>query len=178
MPYILKLKIENEELEDIYSIAAEKHNKMIRESKLADSGFDLYSPMDISCNPETPFCFTHLIDLGIKAVAYEVRNFDQSQIDMLDQGLCRAYKIHTRSSIYKTRWRLANNTGIIDAGYRGSLKAAMDYHKGLDAPQTKLEKGKRYWQICMPTLEPFSVYIVSELDNTERGEGGHGSTGN
>ena len=34
MPYILKLKIENEELEDIYSVAAEKHNKMIKESKL------------------------------------------------------------------------------------------------------------------------------------------------
>ena len=28
----------------------------------------------------------------------------------------------------------------------------------------------------MPTLEPFSVYIVDELDKTDRGEGGHGSS--
>ena len=177
MPFIVKLKIENKELEDTYVLAAEEHNRKIKSSKLPDSGFDLYSPVDLRCHPETPFCYTHLVDLGIKAVAYEVRNFDQSQIDMLDKGLCRPYKIHTRSSIYKTRWRLSNNTGIIDAGYRGNLKAAMDYHKGLDAPQTVLEKGKRYWQICMPTLEPFSVFIVDELDDTDRGEGGHGSTG-
>ena len=178
MPYILKIKVENNSLEDIYAVAAEQHNNKIKSSKLPDSGFDLYCPVDLSCNPETPFCYTHLVDLGIKAVAYEVHNFDQSHIDMLDQGLCRPYKIHTRSSIYKTRWRLANNTGIIDAGYRGNLKAAMDYHKGLDAPGLSLTKGKRYWQICMPTLEPFKVYLVDKLDNTERGEGGHGSTGN
>jgi len=177
MPFILKLKIEDPELEDIYTIAVEKHNKMIKESKLPDSGFDLFCTKEIKCHPENPLCYTHLIDLGIKTAVYEVRHFDPSQLDILDTRLCRPYKIHTRSSIYKTRWRLANNTGIIDAGYRGNLKAAMDYHKGLDAPQLKLEKGKRYWQICMPTLEPFSVYIVDELDKTERGEGGHGSTG-
>jgi len=177
MPYILKLKVENPELEDLYTLAAEKHNKMIRESKFPDSGFDLYSAINVSCDDDDTSCYTHLIDLGIKAVAYEVRHFDPSQLDMLDNRLCRPYKIHTRSSIYKTRFRLANNTGIIDAGYRGNLKAAMDYHRGLNTPNVKLEKKKRYWQICMPTLEPFSVYIVDKLDKTDRGEGGHGSTG-
>jgi hypothetical protein len=177
MPYILKLKIEDTGLEDIYTLAAEKHNKMIKESKLPDSGFDLYSPVEVSCDEEATTATTTLIDLGIKAAAYEVRHFDPSQLNMLDPRLCRPYKIHTRSSIYKTRWRLANNTGIIDAGYRGDLKAAMDYHRGFTTKNIKLEKGKRYWQICMPTLEPFSVYIVDKLDKTERGEGGHGSTG-
>ena len=177
MPFILKLKIEDPHLEDTYILAAEKHNKMIKESKLPDSGFDLYSPVGITCDEQATSCTTHLIDLGIKAAAYEVRHFDPSQLDILDTRLCRPYKIHTRSSIYKTRWRLANNTGIIDAGYRGNLKAAMDYHRGFTNQVAELEKDKRYWQICMPTLEPFSVYIVDELDKTERGEGGHGSTG-
>ena len=54
----------------------------------------------------------------------------------------------------------------------------MDYHRGFTTAKPKLEKANRYWQICMPTLEPFSVYIVDELDKTDRGEGGHGSTGN
>ena len=178
MPYILKLKIEDPELEDLYTIAAEKHNAKIRESKMPDSGFDLYSPIDVSCDEEATSCAICLVDLGIKAAAYEVRPFDPSQLDILDPRLCRPYKIHTRSSIYKTRWRLANNTGIIDAGYRGNLKAAMDYHRGFTTAKPKLEKANRYWQICMPTLEPFSVYIVDELDKTDRGEGGHGSTGN
>jgi dUTP pyrophosphatase len=177
MPFILKIKIDNQHLEDIYTLAAEKHNKMIKESKLPDSGFDLYSPVGITCDEQATSCTTHLIDLGIKAAAYEVRHFDPSQLDILDPRLCRPFKIHTRSSIYKTRWRLANNTGIIDAGYRGNLKAAMDYHRGFTNQGAELEKDKRYWQICMATLEPFSVYIVDELDKTERGEGGHGSTG-
>tara|TARA_B110000495_G_C22985160_1_gene579525 strand:+ start:966 stop:1502 length:537 start_codon:yes stop_codon:yes gene_type:complete len=178
MPFILKIKIENPDLEDIYTLAAEKHNKMIKESKFPDSGFDLYSPVGITCDEQATSCTTQLINLGIKAAAYEVRHFDPSQLDILDPRLCRPFKIHTRSSIYKTRWRLANNTGIIDAGYRGNLKAAMDYHRGFTNQKAELEKDKRYWQICMPILEPFSVYIVDELDKTERGEGGHGSTGN
>ncbi len=173
MPYILKLKVDNPELEDLYTMAAESHNKKISENALPDSGFDLFCP-EVVRNVDRN---TKLIDLGVKAAAYEVRHFDTSQLNMLDQRLCRPYKIHTRSSIYKTKWRLANNTGIIDAGYRGNLKAAMDFHGELYGPDEDLKKEKRYWQICMPTLEPFKVYLVDKLDNTERGEGGHGSTG-
>jgi dUTPase len=39
-------------------------------------------------------------------------------------------------------------------------------------------KGQRLVQICEPGLEPFKVMIVSELNETLRGEGGFGSTGN
>ena len=174
MPFVVKLKIENKELEDTYVLAAEEHNKKIKSSKLPDSGFDLYIPVDLRCHPETPFCCTHLVDLGIQAVAYEVRNFDQSQIDMLDQGLCRPYKIHTRSSIYKTRWRLSNNTGIIDAGYRGELGIALD---NIRNKPFKIEKGWRLVQACSNDLMPFKVEFVNELNETRRGEGGFGSTG-
>ena len=82
--------------------------------------------------------------------------------------------MYARSSIYKTGYRLANNVGIMDSGYRGNLKAAMDcIHEN-----SVLEKGKRYWQLCTPTLEPFDeILLVDELDNTKRGDGGHGSTG-
>ena len=34
--------------------------------------------------------------------------------------------MYPRSSIYKTPLRLANNTGIIDSGYRGNLMGAFD----------------------------------------------------
>ena len=66
MPFILKLKIEDPHLEDRYTIAAEKHNKMIKESAFPDSGFDLYSPVGITCDEQATSCATHLIDLGIK----------------------------------------------------------------------------------------------------------------
>jgi dUTPase len=40
-------------------------------------------------------------------------------------------------------------------------------------------KGERLVQICAPDLRPFLVKLVDEnfLSNTERGEGGFGSTG-
>ena len=73
---------------------------------------------------------------------------------------------------------MANNMGLIDSGYRGTLKAAIDVDQfALTQGSVKLEKGKRIFQIAMPTLEPFKVEFVEKLDETARGEGGHGSTG-
>ena len=91
-----------------------------------------------------------------------------------------AYYMYARSSIYKTSYRLANNVGIIDSGYRGVLKAAMDPKRSNVENEefVPLEKGKRYWQLCTPTLEPFDeVLLVYDLGETVRGSGGHGSTG-
>jgi dUTP pyrophosphatase len=88
-----------------------------------------------------------------------------------------AYYLYPRSSIYKTSYRQANSVGIIDSGYRGNLMAAMDYYPHKD--HTPLSKGKRYWQICAPDLKPIDkVVLVDKLDNTVRGTGGLGSTGN
>jgi dUTPase len=36
---------------------------------------------------------------------------------------------------------------------------------------------QRLVQICAPDLKPFKVEIVDSLDQTERGDGGFGSTG-
>ncbi len=44
----------------------------------------------------------------------------------------------------------------------------------------KCESNLRLLQICTPTLEPFKVVLVNDdsaLSNTQRGEGGFGSTG-
>jgi uncharacterized protein YggT (Ycf19 family) len=46
-------------------------------------------------------------------------------------------------------------------------------------PSTKsIKKGTKLFQICAPNLEPFHINIVDELDSTERGNNGFGSTGN
>ena len=74
----------------------------------------------------------------------------------------------------KTPLRLANSVGIIDQGYRGNILAAVD-NNGPNIYQIK--KGQRLFQICSPDLTPMLVKIVQELDKTERGSGGFGSTG-
>ena len=44
-------------------------------------------------------------------------------------------------------------------------------------PEFTIQKGTRLFQICGPTLEPISLEVVGSLSDTERGNGGFGSTG-
>lgn len=68
----------------------------------------------------------------------------------------------------------ANKVGVIDSDYRGEIKVALYNQSG----QKKLvKKGERIAQIVIaPFLAPEFIE-VSELDETDRGEGGFGSTG-
>ena len=176
MTKILLLEILDTKLEDYYALAVDQHNKDIdKKGSLADSGFDLICPEKIWVEE----AHTKLVGLKIKAAAYDVRTFRPQESNMLSNDLCRAYDLCVRSSIYKTPWRLANNVGIIDSAYRGELHAAMDYNEnyGKKGTSRNLDEGGRYWQIVMPDRKPFKVYIVERLNDTERGEGGLGSTG-
>jgi dUTPase len=98
--------------------------------------------------------------------------------------------LYPRSSISKTRMRLANSVGIIDAGYRGDIIAAVDtiglfgsndiWHVWKET-LSPIQKYDRYFQLCAPDLSAFIVHIVeteAELGApTTRGAGGFGSTG-
>ena len=83
--------------------------------------------------------------------------------------------VFPRSSVRKTDLSLTNSVGVIDSGYRGEIQATFRKHKGVAS--TKYEVGDRIAQIMIiphPTIE---FQEVDELTNTERGEGGFGSTG-
>lgn len=68
----------------------------------------------------------------------------------------------------------ANKVGVIDADYRGPVMVALHNHG--DIPQT-VEPGDRIAQlVVVPVLAP-EMELVEELDATERGTGGFGSTG-
>lgn len=75
-----------------------------------------------------------------------------------------------------SKWGLMmNNTcGVIDSDYRGEWKASL---RILNAEQFSWEVGDRLLQmlivpVVMPTLE-----VADTLSQTDRGEGGFGSTG-
>jgi dUTP pyrophosphatase len=80
-----------------------------------------------------------------------------------------SYYLYPRSSISSTSMILKNSVGIIDAGYRGNLKAKV-------SSEQVAEKGSRYFQICAPDLKPIRVKVVDELTSTTRNTGGFGST--
>ena len=83
--------------------------------------------------------------------------------------------IFPRSSIRNTELILSNSVGVVDAGYRGELQATFVKTNGLDSLAYKV--GDRVCQLIIIPHPIIELEEVSELNNTERGEGGFGSTG-
>jgi dUTP pyrophosphatase len=70
---------------------------------------------------------------------------------------------------------LANSPGLIDAGYRGELICAM---VNLDRDRSvHVARGDRIAQLVIVALPVLSPTWVDELPESERGDGGFGSTG-
>ena len=70
--------------------------------------------------------------------------------------------------------RPANCVGVIDSDYRGPVKVAL--HNDTDFTKT-VKNGDRIAQLVIMPFYPVEFTEVEELDETERGEGGFGSTG-
>jgi len=79
-----------------------------------------------------------------------------------------------RSSISKTGWTLANNIGIIDSSYTGSIIVALIK---TDPSAVELELPCRLVQIIPRQLILMEAIEVDSLEDTERGEKGFGSSG-
>ena len=83
--------------------------------------------------------------------------------------------IYARSGLAtKKGLRPANATGIIDSLYRGNIIVAL--HNDSDIDQC-VQNGERIAQLIVQPYLQFDFTEVDELDNTERGEGGFGSSG-
>lgn len=67
-----------------------------------------------------------------------------------------------------------NSPGTIDSDYRGELGVILINH-GQDAFEVR--RGERIAQMVIARHEQAQIDIVTDLDATQRGEGGFGSTG-
>ncbi len=86
--------------------------------------------------------------------------------------------VFPRSSIRKTRLQLSNSVGVIDSGYRGELQATFNkIITTIENQKNDYKVGDRVAQIMIIPHPPIEFKEVDELSNTERGEGGFGSTG-
>jgi len=83
--------------------------------------------------------------------------------------------VFPRSSIRKYELNLSNSVGVIDSGYRGELQATFRKTHG-DSSETYNVGDKIFQMVIIP--HPIVELIeVDELSDSERGEGGFGSTG-
>lgn len=79
-----------------------------------------------------------------------------------------------RSSIAKTPLRLTNSVGIIDSDYRGEIMLKFKTDQVGERYRPNLEKA--IGQLVVIELPSLDVIEVEELDETERGNGGFGSS--
>lgn len=83
--------------------------------------------------------------------------------------------IYVRSSMgFKRGLTLANSTGLIDASYRGPIMVKL--RNNTDAPVT-IRQGERIVQYATLPVNIAPWVEAETLDETERGDGGFGSTG-
>mmetsp|Transcript_133193 Transcript_133193/g.259314 ORF Transcript_133193/g.259314 Transcript_133193/m.259314 type:complete len:503 (+) Transcript_133193:61-1569(+) len=151
LPGALKLKIQAlcPEAAELYKSHGQYHT--------GDSGLDLFCIHD----EIIPAGESRLVKLGIKASAWN------------SSGESVSWLLMPRSSISKTALRLSNSVGLIDAGYRGELMAAVDNVKSIDH---HLKKGDRIVQAVAFGGGAVHIQLVDALDTTSRGDGGFGST--
>ena len=145
----LRIKILDDEVSSYYKDRTTTYD--------GDAGMDLYCPHQLIVEPNE----THLIKMGIAC-------------EMTDEYLPVSFMLVPRSSISKTPLRMSNSIGIIDSGYRGEIMSSVD---NISNEDYMITPGQRLFQIIHPTLYPFNTDVVKELSETERGDGGFGSTG-
>lgn len=121
-----------------------------------DAGLDLYSTINCTLKPFE----RKKIPTGIKV--------------SVPQGY--AGFIQPRSGLaIKHGIGLVNSPGLIDSGYRGEVCAIVI---NLDPNnEFKIKKGDKICQLVIQKVENVKLKVVEELDNTDRGEEGFGSTG-
>ena len=173
---ILHVNPEYSDLVNLYKEHAEKHNQHLISDDFPNSGFDIFIPENVVFEGVN---VSKLVNLQIKTEMVEICSCPTSdgvQVKMNPQ----AFYVYPRSSMSKTPLMLSNHTGIIDSGYRGWLQGAFRHLPLTLGDLFTVEKHTRLLQICHPSLRPFNVSVVEDvnvLSVTKRGEGGFGSTG-
>lgn len=79
-----------------------------------------------------------------------------------------------KSSVYNRSLTLTNAVGVIDSGYRGEIISK--FKITTDAIPSVYQPGEKFAQLVIVPVALDETEFVDELSNTERGEGGFGST--
>lgn len=84
--------------------------------------------------------------------------------------------IHPRSGLaLNSGISIVNTPGTVDSGYRGEIKVILINHDKWK--KFEIKRGDRIAQLIIQKVEQPTFKEISELDLTDRGAGGFGSTG-
>ena len=130
-----------------------KHARLPSKANEDDAGWDLYAAEDVIIEPSERTLIGTDIAMSIPA-GYVGLIWDRS-------GMATKRGVHCFA-------------GVIDSGYRGEVKVclwnASDEH-------CIINKGERMAQLLVQPAPAFPLIEVQNLDTTQRGSGGFGSSG-
>ena len=143
--------IENSDLS--IPVYLDKGAYLPRRAHSADAGYDLFSPkMDL-----IPKHGSTVIDTGVHIA--------------IPKGLCGM--LVSKSGL-NVKHDIVSE-GLIDSGYTGSIKVKLYNHGGISY---MVEPGDKISQLVfIPIAEPWLYVTKDPLEETERGDGGFGSSG-
>lgn len=130
-------------------------------------------------------CRANKYDAGADLYLTEDVRLVQGLVTMVDLEISMALPPNTvglvfnRSSNAKKYISLANSVGVIDSGYRGSVKIPLIYNPPIELPvYADLKEGDRVAQLVVLPIMLEEFEEVTSLDDSERGTDGWGSSGN
>ena len=133
-------------------------NLGLTKGTLESAGFDLPSSEELTLYPNQP---PTLVGTGLKV-----------SIPKGHVGL-----VFSRSGMALNGVMVANGVGVIDEDYRGELKVMLRFLSSSSLAKREIKPGDRIAQLVIVKLPDIRPVLVESLDETERGEGGFGSTG-
>ena len=141
-----------------------------------DFCYDVYA---CDCEEVAPNVYKYPLGFALQIDKWEGITLPGGRINMLasvwqNHKTILSIDFRPRSSVWKTGMVLCNSCGTVDRGYTGEV-CAFFYHVMPDMP--KYEPGDRVAQMKIGFTVPIEFEEVEELDDTERGDGGFGSTG-
>lgn len=138
-------------------IVLDKEALMPTRAHETDAGLDIYTPIDVVCHSKLIFWKSYaVIDTGVHVEIPEGHvGFLKSKSGLnVKHGL--------------------TGEGVIDAGYTGSIVVKLYNHSW---KWHRFKKGDKIIQlVILPIITPQPV-LVDELESTERGNNGFGSSG-
>ena len=126
-------------------------------------------------------CYAHPGDAGLDLFAVAPQEILPGETQLIKTGIAIALppgyeaQIRPRSGLaLKHSVTVLNSPGTIDAGYRGEVGIIMINH-GKKAFQ--VVPGMKVAQMVVTSFIQTKLIAVQDLDSTDRGEQGYGSTG-
>jgi dUTP pyrophosphatase len=124
-------------------------------AKEGDSGMDISALQDCTVAPGSTILVKTGLALGIPK-GYEIQVRPRSGVSL------------------KTMLRVSNSPGTVDQGFTGEVCVIIT---NFGTTEVVIEKGYRIAQIVLAKVAKAELRVVDDLEDTDRGDGGWGSTG-